>query len=126
MYPTLSDPWNYNDLECNAFFRELWWRRIPHPFSFTMDRVGGNAQEEFVSKVSAAILNSSSGCVTARGDSRNVEYHVKKIENDKWYLLAFIDHDEPTKSSSVAISVIPTKSTITDHLKIWVAFRLYE
>ena len=126
MYPTPLDPWNYNDLERDAFFRELWWRRTPHPVLFTMDRVDGNAQEEFVSKVSTTILESSSGSLTARGDSRNVEYHVKKIENDKWYLLAFIDHDDPTKSSSVAISVIPTKSTITDHLIIWVAFWLYD
>gem|GEM_PF-1918761 len=86
---------------------------------------GGDPQAEFISQVSTSILDSTFGSVTVRGESRIVEYHVKKLTNDKWYLMAIIDHDNPTKSSSVAISVTPTKSTITDHLIIWVAFWLY-
>ena len=124
-YPTKLDPWKYDDLECESFFRELWWGRTPQPVLFTMVGEGGDPQAEFISQVSTAILDSTFGSVTVRGDSRIVEYHVKKLTNDKWYLMAIIDHDNPTKSSSVAISVTPTKSTITDHLIIWVAFWLY-
>lgn len=124
-YPHALDPWNYNDPECTAFFRELWWRRTPRPVLFTMVGEGGDPQEEFVREISTAILESTSGSVTVRGDSRVVEYHVKKLENDKWYLMAIIDCDDPSDSSSGAISVTPTISTITDHLIIWVAFWLY-
>ena len=124
-YPTPLDPWKYDDLECESFFRELWWSRTPQPVLFTMVAEGGDPQAEFISQVSTSILDSTFGSVTVRGESRIVEYHVKKLTNDKWYLMAIIDHDNPTKSSSVAISVTPTKSTITDHLIIWVAFWLY-
>ena len=124
-YPTPLDQWNYNDPECEAFFRELWWRRTPQPVSFTMVGEAGDSQEEFVREILTAILESTSGSVTARGYSRVTEYHIKKLENDKWYLMAIIDREDPNYSSSVAISVTPKKSSIKDHLIIWIAFWLY-
>jgi len=85
----------------------------------------GDSQEEFVREILTAILESTSGSVTARGYSRVTEYHIKKLENDKWYLMAIIDREDPNYSSSVAISVTPKKSSIKDHLIIWIAFWLY-
>lgn len=58
-----------------------------------------------------------------------MEFNVKKLDNEKWCAVAFIERvraADAIDESSIAVSFIPVQNSVIEHLKIWIALRLWD
>jgi hypothetical protein len=128
-FPILKDQWKYDEKESESFLQRSWWSRAPQPITFELVGEPGDEQVFFVEKIAICILEAIPESVTVKGKSRIVEFNAKKLDNERWCAVAFIecvDVSGAINASSIAISFTPKQNSIIEHLAIWVAFRLWD
>ena len=128
-FPILLDRWKYDDKECERLIQQLWWNRTPQPIAFTQVGESDETQEGFVEQIAICLLEFVPKSVSVKAEALTVEFNVKKLDNEKWCAVAFIERvraADAIDESSIAVSFIPVQNSVIEHLKIWIALRLWD